>query len=245
MTGKTATIETGVGPAAQAIDLDLAPYESRVVVCSSMAAYVAGPTVSSGAAKPVPESAAPAVRGPRTAPLDLSGGWKVAFDTAAQPVAMDPLTSWTEVAGMKNFSGTATYEKTLMVDRALLDERRHLYLDFGEGTPVAELERRANGMRALLESPVREAAVVYINGQRAGSVWHPPYELDITGLLRPGANALRIVVANLAINALAAQPPPDYRALIAKYGDRFRDQDMKDIQPLPAGILGPIRIVAR
>ena len=56
----------------------------------------------------------------------------------------------------------------------------------------------ASGMRALLESPVREAAIVYINGQRAGSVWHPPYEIDITGLLHAGENTLRIVVANLA-----------------------------------------------
>jgi hypothetical protein len=33
--------------------------------------------------------------------------------------------------------------------------------------------------------------------------------------------------------------------MISKYGDRFQDQDMKNIQPLPAGILGPVRIVAR
>jgi hypothetical protein len=100
-------------------------------------------------------------------------------------------------------------------------------------------------MRALLESPVREAAVVYVNGQRAGSVWHPPYEIDVTNQLHAGENTLRIVVANLAINALAAQPLPDYRGMISKYGDRFQDQDMKNIQPLPAGILGPVRIVAR
>jgi hypothetical protein len=28
---------------------------------------------------------------------------------------------------------------------------------------------------AVLEAPVREAAVVYINDQRVGSVWAPPY----------------------------------------------------------------------
>jgi hypothetical protein len=92
---------------------------------------------------------------------------------------------------------------------------------------------------------VREAAIVYLNGKRVGSVWCSPYRLDITGLTHAGENTLRIVIANLAINALAAQSPPDYRALIAKYGDRFQDQDMKNIQPLPSGILGPVRIVAR
>ena len=158
---------------------------------------------------------------------------------------MDSLSSWTEVAGMKNFSGTATYEKTFTVDAAVFAPERRLYLDFGEGTLVPAPERRGSGMRALLESPVREAAIVYLNGQRAGSVWHPPYEIEVTGLLHSGENTLRIVVANLAINALAAQPPPDYRALIAKYGDRFQDQNMSAIQRLPSGILGPVRIVAR
>ena len=73
----------------------------------------------------------------------------------------------------------------------------------------------------------------------------PPYELEIGGLLHAGENSLRIVVANLAINALAHQPPPDYKPLIAKYGDRFQDQDMANLQPLPAGVLGPVRLVAK
>jgi hypothetical protein len=97
----------------------------------------------------------------------------------------------------------------------------------------------------MLESPLREAAVVFVNGQRAGSVWCPPYQLEITSLLHPGANTLRIVVANLAINALAHQPLPDYKPLVAKYGDRFQDQDMSNLQPLPAGLLGNVRLVAK
>ena len=185
----------------------------------------------------------PATNPPSSLLLDLSAGWKATFAASAQPVTMDMLTSWTEVAGMKNFSGTVAYEKTFSVDAAALNGQHRFYLDFGEGAPVPAPERRGSGMRALLESPVREAAIVYVNGQRAGSVWHPPYEVDVTDLLNRGENQLRIVVANLAINALAAQAQADYRALIAKYGDRFQDQDMKNIQPLPAGILGPVRIV--
>ena len=227
-TGRTAVLNT-----MDARELDLAPYESRVILCRP------GPQgvfyVASGAV----------AGGPPPTLLDLSVGWKATFGGSAQLVPMDQLTSWTDVAGLRNFSGTATYEKTFAVDAAMLKDRRRLYLNFGEGTPVPAPDRRGNGMRALLESPVREAAVVYLNGQRAGSVWHPPYEIEITGQLHAGENTLRIVVANLALNALAAQPPPDYRALIAKYGDRFQDQDMKSVQPLPAGILGPVRIVAR
>jgi hypothetical protein len=132
------------------------------------------------------------------------------------------------------------------VDASLLKSGRAIYLDFGQGAPVAAPERRSgSGMRAMLEGPVREAAVVFVNGKPAGSVWRPPYELEIGGLLHAGQNSLRIVVANLAINALTRQPLPDYKPLIAKYGDRFQDQDMANLQPEPAGILGPVRLVAK
>jgi hypothetical protein len=121
-----------------------------------------------------------------------------------------------------------------------------LYLSFGEGTPVTAQERRAGaGMRAMLESPVREAAVVSINGKRAGAIWRPPYEIEVAALLRAGENTIRITVANLAINELAKGPLPDYKALNAKYGERFQQQDMRNLQPLPSGLLGPIRLVAR
>ncbi len=132
-------------------------------------------------------------------------------------------------------SGTATYEKSVTVPAA-----GRFVLSFGEGTPVPETPRR-NGMRAWLESPVREAAVVYVNGRRAGSVWAPPYELEIS--LHGGENKLRIVLANLAINAMASQPLPDYKALIAKYGRRFEPQDMDEVKPLPSGLLGPIKLM--
>ena len=100
-------------------------------------------------------------------------------------------------------------------------------------------------MRAMLEGPVREAAVVYVNGKRAGSVWRPPYEVEVTELLHAGENALRIVVANTAVNLLAKGPLPDYKALTAKYGERFQAQDMDQVRPLPSGLLGPVRLVGR
>ena len=100
-------------------------------------------------------------------------------------------------------------------------------------------------MRAMLEGPVREAAVVYINGKRAGSVWCAPYQVEVGTLLQAGENHIRIVVANLAINELAKGPLPDYKALNAKYGERFQPQDMAHLEPQPSGILGPVRLIAR
>jgi hypothetical protein len=99
-------------------------------------------------------------------------------------------------------------------------------------------------MQALLEAPVREAAVVYVNGTRAGSVWHPPYVLDVTGLLKSGDNVIRVDVANLALNYMAGHPLPDYTALTAKYGERFQAQDMAQVQPITSGLLGPIKLAA-
>jgi hypothetical protein len=98
-------------------------------------------------------------------------------------------------------------------------------------------------MQAWLESPVREAAVVYVNGRRAGSVWCPPYAVQVTGLLKPGVNQLRIEVANLAVNHMAGRRLPDYRLLHLRYGVRFEPQDMDKIQAEPSGLLGPVRLV--
>ena len=86
---------------------------------------------------------------------------------------------------------------------------------------------------------------VYVNSKRAVSVWCPPYRLDIGALLHPGQITIRIVVANLAINELAKGPLPDYKALNAKYGERFQPQDMSHLEPQPSGILGPVRLTAR
>jgi hypothetical protein len=63
-------------------------------------------------------------------------------------------------------------------------------------------------------------------------------------LLLPGANHLEIRVGNLGINALAGRAPQDYRPLKSRYGVRFVPQDMQDLQPLPSGILGPVRLMA-
>jgi hypothetical protein len=100
-------------------------------------------------------------------------------------------------------------------------------------------------MRAYMEGPVREAAQVFVNGQSAGYVWHPPYRLDLTQWLRPGANQLRIVVGNSAINALAGRSLPDNRLLNDRYGLRFVPQDMDHLQPLPSGIVGRVVLEER
>jgi hypothetical protein len=99
-------------------------------------------------------------------------------------------------------------------------------------------------MHAFYDPPVREAALVFINGQAAGALWHPPYRVEVGRLLKPGMNHIEIHVYNTALNAWAALPPHDYGPLIAKYGDRFQMQDLNQVAALPSGLLGNVRLAA-
>ena len=225
--GKTASAGDG------RIDLALAPYESKILVFSREA-------LPSGRLQD--QRRLPA----RAAAIDVSSGWSVRFPGSSQPAVMPHLRSWTDDPDRKYFSGVATYECTVAIDKSLLAMGREVFLDFGDGTPLETTERRSgNGMRAMLEGPVREAAVVYVNGKLAGSVWHPPYEVPVGNLLRSGKNTLRVDVANLAINQLSKGPLPDYRELNARFGERFQPQDMMNLKPLPSGLLGPVHLVPR
>ena len=66
----------------------------------------------------------------------------------------------------------------------------------------------------------------------------------MTGLLQRGVNRVRIDVGNLAVNYMAAHPLPDYRLLNLRYGVRFEAQDMDQIAPVEAGLLGPVTLVS-
>ena len=224
--GKRSAARTASGEGA-AVALDLQPYESRVLVYSANALAPA----------PGPEGTAASTA---RAPLDLSSDWKVTFGNG-RTAEMRELRSWTDTEETRFFSGQATYEKTVDLPEAWVRSGGEVYLNFGVGKPAAQ-DRRGG---AAIESPVREAAQVYINGSLAGSVWKPPYEVDATGLLRAGANTIRVVVANLAINRLAGTTLPNYRLLNLRYGERFQEQDLQNVQPVPCGMLGPVRLMAR
>jgi hypothetical protein len=177
------------------------------------------------------------------APLDLARDWKVTFDKTGATETMQSLRSWTDDQAQKYYSGTATYERAVEIPDSVAHAST-VFLDFGAGTPVERTTLHQAGMRAWYDSPLREAALVYVNGKLAGSVWHPPYRINIAPLLHPGTNELRIVVANTAINELAGRAAPDYRLLNLRYGEKFTPQDMDHLEPLPSGILGPLRLIS-
>jgi hypothetical protein len=208
------------------VDIDLPPYGSRVLVFSNRAR----------AARP---DRAPRRDGP---PVDLSRGWTVSFGPDHPPAVLDTLRSWTDDPATRYFSGVAAYEKTVSLPEGMVGGGREVWLDFGEAKPV---EPQGIRFQAWLDPPVQEAATVYVNGQRAGSLWCPPYALDVTRLLRTGENTLRVEVANVALNQMAGQSLPDYRLLNLRYGVRFEAQDMDKVQPVPSGLRGPIRLIPR
>jgi len=154
------------------------------------------------------------------------------------PPSRVPLTLTPQSFGDRFYSGVVHYEATFTAARGSASA----VVSFGEGVPVAVMPLR-NGMRAWLDAPVREAAVVYLNGRRAGAVWCPPFEVSLDGLLRTGENVVRIDVANLAVNAMAGRALPDYRLLNQRYGTRFEPQDMDQIRAEPSGLTGPVYVV--
>ena len=119
---------------------------------------------------------------------ELTGSWQVAFDPKwggpAKPVTFETLTDWSSnsVEGIKYYSGTAVYRKVFDADVSRLTSHvSRLYLDLGR---------------------VHVMARVTLNGQDLGILWKPPYRVEVTPALKPGANTLEIRVVNLWRNRL-------------------------------------------
>lgn len=196
------------------IALALAPYESRLLVFT-------GPSLA---------ATAPAVAPPQGRPL--AKGWRLRIaDGPDRPVG--GFGSWTEQGSLRHFSGTATYSLTLRLDRVAAD--RCMALDFG--MPVPRGLPRGARHQAALDAPLRDAATVTVNGAHAGSLWAPPYRLELGRWLKPGANRIEVAVSNTALNALSGRASPDYRLLHLRYGERFQPQDADRIAPQPSGLL--------
>jgi hypothetical protein len=172
------------------MDLNLQPYESRLILLTDLTRS---------------EKTPPTVHTPSRT-IDLTSDWKVTLKGVNQTVAMAQLHSWSEDPTFKYYSGQMSYLKTFNLSAQDLRSGTVGVLDFGPGTPIEEpVPLPEHSMKAYFEAPVREAAEVYLNGERAGFVWRPPYTIEVTRLLRAGENDLRIVVGNTAINSLAMQ----------------------------------------
>ena len=171
-------------------------------------------------AMPAESRAVPAVT--RTTLATVDGPWRVTFapDLGAPPsIVMPQLTSWTTSAdsGVKFFSGTAVYTRTVQVPASW--RGRRIVLSLGD---------------------VRDLAEVTVNGSKMPLQWKAPFEVDVTGVLRPGANQVEIRVTNEWINrVIGDRASPQQRVLAAG------PAPFGGMPPLrPSGLLGPVRFIA-
>jgi len=192
--------------------LELPPCGSRFVVFRSKAS--------------VPSAAVDTGNTDKFTPLAaVNGPWQVKFDSrwgGPESATFTALVSWPErpELGIKYYSGTAVY---------------------AQGFNIPETKAASSGDRIYLDlGDVRELAEVKVNDQSCGITWTPPYRVDITAAVKPGANQLEIAVVNFWPNRIigdASLPPAQRRTQtnIRKL--------TADTQLMPSGLLGPVTLL--
>jgi hypothetical protein len=154
----------------------------------------------------------------------LDGAWEVSFQPdrgAPAKLTFDKLASWSESAdaGVKYFSGTGTYTKTVNAPADWFKSGTRLWLDLGD---------------------VKNLAEVVVNGKSLGDVWNTPFRVDATDALKPGANAVEVRVTNLWVNRLIGDQQP---GVTRKYTYTTMPFYKADSPLLPSGLLGPVRLI--
>lgn len=155
----------------------------------------------------------------------VDGPWEVRFAApsgALKQVKFDTLASWTASAdtGIKYFSGTATYTKTVEANKTWLGAGKKILLDLGRVGDLAE---------------------VTVNGKPLALVWKAPFQVDVTDILKPGKNQLTIKVTNEWTNRvigdkLAGPGKKVLDAYIVPFGGEY--------QLSQSGLMGPVKFVA-
>lgn len=161
---------------------------------------------------------APACKVETVTPVD--GAWEVAFPAgmgAPAKTNFPTLTDWSVNTdpGIKYYSGTAVYTRTVDVDAARLGGK--VWLDLGD---------------------VKNIAQVKVNGKDCGLVWKTPFRFDITDAVKAGANEVEVSITNMWVNRLIGDVQPG-----AKQYARTSQQSYQPNAPLkPSGLIGPVRI---
>lgn len=156
----------------------------------------------------------------------ITGPWGLRFQPnrgAPERLTLDALTDWSQHAdaGVRFFSGTATYRKTFdwkPLASTIANRQSPIFLDLGR---------------------VEVMARVRLNGQDVGVVWKTPFRLDVSDALRPGENVLEITVANLWPNRLIGDAGlPEPQRIAWTTWNPFT----KDTALLESGLLGPVTL---
>jgi len=152
---------------------------------------------------------------------EISGSWIVTFPPgrgAPKQIELPELLSLGEHknAGVKHFSGTATYSCKFMLPKMQQGDR--LFLDLGRLANLAE---------------------VTVNGKNLGVLWKPPFAVEVTNDVQAGKNTLTIAATNTWRNRLigdAGLPAEDRTTWIL-----FEEIWLSPEASLePAGLMGPV-----
>ncbi|HRH47359.1 MAG TPA: glycosyl hydrolase [Panacibacter sp.] len=155
----------------------------------------------------------------------ISGEWKIDFQKdrgAPASIKVNELSSFTKNAdaGVKYFSGTATYTKTITAPADWFKKDSELWLNLGD---------------------VKNLAEVIVNGKSLGILWKKPFRVNITSALKPGSNTVLVKVTNLWVNRLIGDAQPNATQKITYTTMPFYQAN----SPLqPSGLLGPVQIIS-
>jgi hypothetical protein len=166
-------------------------------------------------------------------PLAVTGPWTLRFADgwgAPESAVFERLTPWNEHPneGIKYFSGTATYSKSVSLSH-----------------------EQVNGLVRLQLGKVGHVAVVRVNGKPLGAVWSAPWSVDLTGVVKVGENRLEIEVVNLWTNRLIGDSrlPEEKRftkSNVRLFGESDEYRVFQGFSPkdalAPSGLIGPVRL---
>lgn len=155
----------------------------------------------------------------------IEGSWNVNFQEkrgAPATATFDKLVSYTDNsdAGIKYFSGTAAYTKTITAPADWFKKDEELWLNLGDVKNIAE---------------------VIVNGKSFGIIWKKPFRINVTGALKQGDNKIEIRVTNLWVNRLIGDAQPNVTNKITYTTMPFYQANSK---LLPSGLLGPVKIMS-
>jgi hypothetical protein len=157
--------------------------------------------------------------------IPVKAKWNLSFDPElggpSGTLSIDDLKSWTSFpdSSIKYYSGAASYKNSFTWNEK--DKKKTLWLKIDS---------------------IYNIATIKINDIDRGTLWTPPYLLDITKALKQGENKIEIVVANTWANRLIGdlRLPVDKRITWTNAPLRLANKPL-----LPAGLVGKVTLIVR
>lgn len=170
--------------------------------------------------------------------FQVDAPWSVEFQSmhdSPKQLTFAKLESWSEQPDerIRHYSGTASYSTRIQIPDTEFSSDDTIILDLGDVQVMAE---------------------VILNGKNLGSLWMPPFQVDVSHALLPGENNLVLHVTNVWKNRLIGDA-------ILKWDAHQKAANELTVSPttfltanvsigpddplLPSGLLGPVRIVKK